>query len=490
MSLGDAGAHAGGGQKIYVLYRLLPEFRREFRYGDETRFIEKYGVFEMTYTKTQDETGAGSRDLNTEAGIVSKRGGERMMRREKPGMSPALLLHVIECSAFLRLEDISAGLPPYEEQVRVIPMDPALAEAYADLERQYAVAASQAGFGRKLAVMGSMVQNCLSYPDTCVQPLNVGIKSQGEVWRTIRAPALPAGQMYAKEQALIDLVRSEKLLGRRSLIYYTNTHSRDLAPRLLGLLQSAGLRARVLTVEVKPELRESWIERRVNEGLDALLINAQLVETGLDLLWFPVVIWQQINYRTTTVRQASRRSWRIGQRQPVTVYHLVYGGTVQTAALGLIAKKVHSSNLFDGDLSAGGLDEMVEDESLVALAKQLLDGAIPRDGALEELFANRELAITAEDAFIDTAFAEEIMAAGSRAGLSLMQPAGPAGNSSTTRLVQAGFSRTERIENLTQLIEEHDRLRAEELERLSQNAAKRREALVSAGQLVLFPDAA
>jgi len=286
VSLGDAGAHAGGGQKIYVLYRLLPEFRREFRYGDETRFIEKYGVFEMTYTKTQDETGAGSRDLNTEAGIVSKRGSERMMRREKPGMSPALLLHVIECSAFLRLEDISAGLPPYEEQVRVIPMDPPLAEAYADLERQYAVAASQAGFGRKLAVMGSMVQNCLSYPDTCVQPLNVGIKSQGEVWRTVQAPALPGDQLYAKEQALIDLVLSEKLLGRRSLIYYTNTHSRDLAPRLLGLLQSRGLRAPVLTVDVKPELRESWIERRVNEGLDALLINAQLVETGLDYMEF------------------------------------------------------------------------------------------------------------------------------------------------------------------------------------------------------------
>ena len=39
-----------------------------------------------------------------------------------------------------------------------------------------------------------------------------------------------------------------------------------------------------MTVDVKPELRESWIERRVNEGLDALVINAQLVETGLDYM--------------------------------------------------------------------------------------------------------------------------------------------------------------------------------------------------------------
>jgi len=107
--LGDGGAHAGSGQKIYLLFRLLPEFRSEFRYADETRFIEKYGVWEMTYTRTQDYAGAGSEDLNAETGVVSKRGGERMMRREKPGMSPALLLHVIECSAFLRLEP---GLQP------------------------------------------------------------------------------------------------------------------------------------------------------------------------------------------------------------------------------------------------------------------------------------------------------------------------------------------------------------------------------------------
>jgi hypothetical protein len=170
-------------------------------------------------------------------------------------------------------------------------MDQPLEPTYRQLERDYADAARHAGFGRKLAVIGSMVQNCLSYPDTCVQPLEATLKSQGEVWERISAPAVASELVYPKEQALLDLVQAEKRRGRRVMVYYTNTHSRDLAPRLLGLLERAGLRTRVLTVDVRPEQRESWIERKVKAGLDALLINPQLVETGLDLLDFPTIAW-------------------------------------------------------------------------------------------------------------------------------------------------------------------------------------------------------
>jgi hypothetical protein len=258
----------------------------------------------MTYTKAEDHTGAGSRDLNDQTGIVSKRGGERMSRREKPGMSPALLLHVIECSAFHRLEDLAASLPPYDEQVQVIPMDEPLEPTYQQLERDYADAARRAGFGRKLAVMGSMVQNCLSYPDTCVRPLEATLKSQGEVWERISAPALSAEPIYPKEQALLDLIQAEKRLGRRVMVYYTNTHSRDLAPRLLGLLEPAGLRTKVLTVDVRPEQRESWIERQVKAGLEALLINPQLVETGLDYMESSQAISRHVRHE---LRKAAKR---------------------------------------------------------------------------------------------------------------------------------------------------------------------------------------
>jgi hypothetical protein len=178
-----------------------------------------------------------------------------------------------------------------------------------------------------------------------------------------------------------------------------------------------------------------------------------------------------VNYRTTTVRQASRRSWRIGQRQPVNVYHLVYDGTVQTAALGLIARKVHSSNLFDGDLSAGGLNDMVEDESLVSLAKQLIEDAIPKQGGLEELFATREQALRASEAFIDESFVEE-------AAISEVP---------TKRLVFVGPATHETRDRL---LAEDGCLRAEQLDKAKLLAAKRIEAVLAAGQLPLFSEAA
>ena len=50
------------------------------------------------------------------------------------------------------------------------------------------------------------------------------------------------------------------------------------------------------------------------------------------------------------MRQASRRSWRIGQKRPVKVVFMAYRNILQADALKLVAKKLQSS-LFgdDGD---------------------------------------------------------------------------------------------------------------------------------------------
>ena len=43
-----------------------------------------------------------------------------------------------------------------------------------------------------------------------------------------------------------------------------------------------------------------------------------------------------------TMRQASRRSWRIEQTRPVEVAFMAYRGTLRTNALKLVAKKLQS----------------------------------------------------------------------------------------------------------------------------------------------------
>ena len=71
-----------------------------------------------------------------------------------------------------------------------------------------------------------------------------------------------------------------------------------------------------------------------------LVCHPRLVQTGLDLIDFPTVCWYETDYSVYTLRQASRRSWRIGQTQPVQVVYLAYRQTLQADALTLVAKKL------------------------------------------------------------------------------------------------------------------------------------------------------
>jgi SNF2 family DNA or RNA helicase len=105
-----------------------------------------------------------------------------------------------------------------------------------------------------------------------------------------------------------------------------------MTERLRGLLEENRIRAEVLPASVEAERREEWIKSRVDK-LDALITNPKLVQTGLDLVYFQTIVFQEIEYSVYVLRQASRRSWRIGQDRPVKVYYLIYGGTIQEKGL-------------------------------------------------------------------------------------------------------------------------------------------------------------
>ena len=79
-------------------------------------------------------------------------------------------------------------------------------------------------------------------------------------------------------------------------------------------------------------------------------------------------------YNVYTLQQASRRSWRIGQKQDVDVYFLGYADTAQITCLTRMAKKIAVSQSTSGDMPDTGLDVLNQDgDSIeVALAKQLI----------------------------------------------------------------------------------------------------------------------
>ncbi len=124
------------------------------------------------------------------------------------------------------------------------------------------------------------------------------------------------------------------MAGRRVLVYATHTGTRDITERMDDILTRHGFRVAVMKADaVAPERREAWVADRVKQGIDVMICHPSLVQTGLDLIDFPTLIWHETDYSVYVMRQASRRSWRIGQTRPVEVAFMAYRGTLRPNAL-------------------------------------------------------------------------------------------------------------------------------------------------------------
>ena len=130
-----------------------------------------------------------------------------------------------------------------------------------------------------------------------------------------------------------------------------------------------------MTSSVKSSTREEWIDKKLKEGYDVILCNPSLVETGLDLLAFTTIVFYQMGYNLFTMRQASRRSWRLSQEKDVQVYFLYYKETIQETILSLMASKLQASMAIEGKFTEEGLNAMSNnDDILNQIAMSVTDG--------------------------------------------------------------------------------------------------------------------
>ena len=156
---------------------------------------------------------------------------------------------------------------------------------------------------------------------------------------------------------------------------------------------------------VAPDRREAWVENKVKEGIDVLICHPRLVQTGLDLIDFPTIVWAETDYSVYTMRQASRRSWRIGQTRPVKVVFMAYRGTLQADALKLVAQKLQSSLAVEGELPEDGLAAYGDDgdDIMLALARKIVNGEEEEEGeSVEDAFAQaRDAEAVSEELLVD-----------------------------------------------------------------------------------------
>jgi len=161
---------------------------------------------------------------------------------------------------------------------------------------------------------------------------------------------------------------------RRCQAFAVYTQKHDVTARLERVLNNEGIRTAVLRASVDTSKREAWYTRQIKKGVQVVISHPKLVETGLDLLDFPTIIFYESGYSLHTLRQASRRSWRIGQRRPVRVKFLCYEGTMQTACLRLMGKKLLVALTMEGKFAGEGLQNIDEDDDMLsAMARELVE---------------------------------------------------------------------------------------------------------------------
>ncbi len=353
-----------------TLFRLeagrMKEHGYEWGTTGRSSFTQDYGVLE-TITKVEPTDNRCSKAKTTS------------MVRRKPGASPLLFGEfLMQLCAFVFLEDISAELPPYEESYLSVPMDPLMMAAYRELEDSIRKALKEHRGNR--SVLSTMLNTLLLYPD---HPYGLGTLYGKEFDQELKRNVsfiiaetrdLPQDQLYSKERRLIEEIKKELAEGRRCQLFAVYTQKHDVTARLERILTNEGIRTAVLRASVDTSKREAWYARQIKEGVQVVISHPKLVETGLDLLDFPTIIFYESGYSLHTLRQASRRSWRIGQRRPVRVKFLCYEGTMQTACLRLMGKKLLVALTMEGKFAGEGLQNLDEDDDMLsAMARELVE---------------------------------------------------------------------------------------------------------------------
>src|SRR6185295_11904002 len=239
---------------FHILYRLDSRLMREdgFDYGESgvRQFAEAYGVLEKITTIEPSENACSDARVTTTV-------------KRRPGASPLLFgKYLMNMAAFVSLEDISDALPPYNEEVVAVKMDPMLASAYTKLEEDITAALRE--HNGNSSVISTAMNALLLYPD---RPYGLGTlygyqrnEETGEREKFVIAnPAdLDEQFVYAKERRLIEEIKRELAVGRKVHVFAVYTRKRDVTRRLQHLLLKEGIRVEILTAEVPPADREAW----------------------------------------------------------------------------------------------------------------------------------------------------------------------------------------------------------------------------------------
>lgn len=350
---------------FYLLYRTNKHIRRAYTDTAATgtsrimvqKWVDDFGMYEYTET--------------TKAASVSTSGNKQTTEyvKEAPGSSPAMLPWLLSNTIFISLADLGTELPDYEEIPMPIQMTEHQKQQLITIENKIAKEMRERLAKGDRSLLSVYLMNSLHNLDagwrhhTVIDP-----KTKKEPVPRILAELPPIPGPYPKEEAILDLAKSEVAQGRNVLLLVEQTKTRDITPEWEEKLKAVGLKPK--TLKADPDNREAWIDRVVKQGYNVLMTHCRSVSVGLDLFEFPTIIWMAPNYSIYSVLQASRRSYRIGQQKEIKVYFFYYEDSMQEPAIQLTAEKAAAVLRVNGD--------SIQLDSLAASAGNNIEDALTR----------------------------------------------------------------------------------------------------------------
>jgi SNF2-related domain len=368
-----------GGKASHVrslLFRLSPTSLKaeNLSWQDDMEFARRYGRVDTIVT---EKTGLASDNRRSHGKSTTKR------QAEQPGIMPTLYgRHLIGNTIFLSLKDVAENLPSYDEHPTAVRMSPDLEQPYREMEGKLKDAVADLLRRGSHQLLSAMLHALLAYPDYPFNWKPVGYADENRRFVTVACPpTLDRKTLWPKERKLLEILRQEKEQNRQCWVFCVYTKSHPVLQRLEKIIQDAGFSVKVLDADKVPTRnRSAWIAANA-PGVDVILSHPQPVRTGLTLFDalgnhnFPSLVFYETGYDLFTLRQASRRSWRIGQKHPCRVYYLYYRETMQARAMALMAQKLDASLALEGQFSAEGLAAMSADSGSLTmeLAKSLVE---------------------------------------------------------------------------------------------------------------------
>jgi hypothetical protein len=201
----------------------------------ESRWVATMGVREQVIEERPS--------YDSETGAFTGTSTYEKPYQEAPGISPLLVAEMLDHSVYFSLQDLGKWLPRYEEIAQPVEMDADIFEQYDRTRQQlkdYLIARRWQG---DLSFRGAYLQWAMGWPSAPFRPCEVvhnlrhPITGEKLPHVVTSIPSYGEDRVYAKEQALLDLVREELTHNRPCVIYVRQTDTKDIQPRIEALIR-------------------------------------------------------------------------------------------------------------------------------------------------------------------------------------------------------------------------------------------------------------